>query len=123
VPHTVRSFFAGLKKRQDIGVQVLEHVRQVGPNKEGASGFYTVYHIAGWRPAERFRVRRGRVAGPGPRFSTRTGLTCASRHGGADLAGPAEGRLSFNQDAWIRRESGRCRSISHRPHLGQCMAS
>ncbi|WP_240048408.1 DUF3489 domain-containing protein [Crenalkalicoccus roseus] len=46
-PHTVRGFFAGLKKRQGIAVEVLERVRQVGPNKEGARGSYTVYHIAG----------------------------------------------------------------------------
>lgn len=46
-PHTVRGFFAGLKKRQRIEVQVLERVRMVGPNKEGAKGSYTVYHIAG----------------------------------------------------------------------------
>lgn len=45
-PHTVRGFFAGLKKRQGIAVAVLERVRQVGPNKEGARGSYTVYHIA-----------------------------------------------------------------------------
>ncbi|MCK8787254.1 DUF3489 domain-containing protein [Roseomonas sp. NAR14] len=45
-PHTVRGFFAGLKKRQGIEVSVLERVRQVGPNKEGAKGSYTVYHIA-----------------------------------------------------------------------------
>ncbi|MGG5819627.1 DUF3489 domain-containing protein [Falsiroseomonas sp. HW251] len=44
--HTVRGFFAGLKKRQGIEVQVLERVRQVGPNKEGARGSYTVYHLA-----------------------------------------------------------------------------
>jgi hypothetical protein len=43
--HTVRGFFAGLKKRQGIGVQVLERVRQVGPSKEGARGSYTVYHL------------------------------------------------------------------------------
>ncbi|MCO6415168.1 DUF3489 domain-containing protein [Roseomonas sp. OT10] len=43
--HTVRGFFAGLKKRQGIEVQVLERVRQVGPNKEGAKGSYTVYHL------------------------------------------------------------------------------
>jgi hypothetical protein len=43
--HTVRGFFAGLKKRQRIEVQVLERVRQVGPNKEGARGSYTVYHL------------------------------------------------------------------------------
>jgi hypothetical protein len=43
--HTVRGFFAGLKKRQGIEVQVLERVRQVGPNKKGARGSYTVYHL------------------------------------------------------------------------------
>ena len=43
--HTVRGFFAGLKKRQGIEVQVLERVRLVGPNKEGARGSYTVYHL------------------------------------------------------------------------------
>ncbi|WP_240790067.1 DUF3489 domain-containing protein [Roseomonas sp. HF4] len=43
--HTVRGFFAGLKKRQGIEVQVLERVRQVGPNREGARGSYTVYHL------------------------------------------------------------------------------
>ncbi|MCZ8150137.1 MAG: ParB/Srx family N-terminal domain-containing protein [Roseomonas sp.] len=43
--HTVRGFFAGLKKRQGIEVQVLERVRQVGPNKEGARGSCTVYHL------------------------------------------------------------------------------
>ncbi|MBX6744926.1 MAG: DUF3489 domain-containing protein, partial [Acetobacteraceae bacterium] len=42
-PHTVRGFFAGLKKRQGIAVTVLERVRQVGPNREGAKGSYTVY--------------------------------------------------------------------------------
>jgi hypothetical protein len=46
-PHTVRGFFAGLKKRQGIAVEVLERVRQVGPNKEGAKGSYTVYAAAG----------------------------------------------------------------------------
>lgn len=46
-PHTVRSFFAGLKKRQGIAVEVLERVRQVGPNKEGAKGSYSVYRVAG----------------------------------------------------------------------------
>jgi hypothetical protein len=43
--HTVRGFFAGLKKK-GIEVTVLERVRQVGPNKEGARGSYTVYTIA-----------------------------------------------------------------------------
>jgi hypothetical protein len=44
--HTVRGFFAGLKKKGHT-VEVLERVRQVGPNKEGARGSYTVYRIAG----------------------------------------------------------------------------
>ena len=44
--HTVRGFFAGLKKK-GIAVTVLERVRQVGPNKEGAKGSYTVYRSAG----------------------------------------------------------------------------
>ncbi len=43
--HTVRGFFAGLKKR-GIEVSVLERIRQVGPNKAGAKGSYTVYRVA-----------------------------------------------------------------------------
>uniref|UniRef100_UPI0011847083 DUF3489 domain-containing protein n=1 Tax=Elioraea rosea TaxID=2492390 RepID=UPI0011847083 len=45
-PHTVRGYLAGLKKR-GIGVEVLERVRQVGPNKQGAKGSYSIYRIAG----------------------------------------------------------------------------
>lgn len=45
-PHTVRGFFAGLKKRQGITVLAAERVRQVGPNKEGAKGSFTIYRIA-----------------------------------------------------------------------------
>jgi hypothetical protein len=44
--HTVRGFFAGLKKRQGIAVEVLERVRQVGPNKEGAKGSFSIYRVA-----------------------------------------------------------------------------
>ena len=44
--HTVRGFFAGLKKRQGIEVKVLERIRQVGPNKQGAKGSYSIYGIA-----------------------------------------------------------------------------
>jgi hypothetical protein len=44
--HTVRGFLAGLK-RKGITVAVLERVRQVGPNKEGAKGSYSVYRAAG----------------------------------------------------------------------------
>lgn len=43
--HTVRGFFAGLKKKGHT-VEVLERIRQVGPNKEGARGSYTIYKIA-----------------------------------------------------------------------------
>jgi Protein of unknown function (DUF3489) len=43
--HTVRGFFAGLKKK-GIAVAVLERVRQVGPNKAGAKGSYSIYRIA-----------------------------------------------------------------------------
>jgi hypothetical protein len=44
--HTVRGFFAGLKTRQGIAVEVAERVRQVGPGKEGAKGSYSIYRIA-----------------------------------------------------------------------------
>ena len=42
--HTVRGFFAGLKKKGHA-VEVLERIRQVGPNRESARGSYTVYHL------------------------------------------------------------------------------
>jgi hypothetical protein len=45
-PHTVRGFFAGLKKRQGISVIAAERIRMVGPNKEGAKGSYSIYRIA-----------------------------------------------------------------------------
>ncbi|WP_372624330.1 DUF3489 domain-containing protein [Falsiroseomonas sp.] len=44
--HTVRGFFAGLKKRQGIAVKVAERIRQVGPGKNGARGSYSIYRIA-----------------------------------------------------------------------------
>jgi hypothetical protein len=44
--HTVRGFFAGLKRRQGITVIAAERIRQVGPNREGARGSYTIYRIA-----------------------------------------------------------------------------
>jgi hypothetical protein len=44
-PHTVRGFLAGLAKK-GMNLHVLERVRQVGPNKTGAKGSYTVYHVA-----------------------------------------------------------------------------
>ena len=44
--HTVRGFFAGLKKKGHL-VEVLERVREIGPNKEGARGSYTVYCLPG----------------------------------------------------------------------------
>jgi hypothetical protein len=43
--HTVRGFFASLKKR-GITVTALDRIRQVGPNKQGAKGSYTIYRIA-----------------------------------------------------------------------------
>ena len=43
-PHTVRGFLAGLAKK-GIRVSVLERVRQVGPNRTGAKGSYTVYRV------------------------------------------------------------------------------
>jgi hypothetical protein len=45
VPNTVRGFFAGLKKKGHA-VEVRERIRQVGPNKTGAKGSYTVYALA-----------------------------------------------------------------------------
>jgi predicted ArsR family transcriptional regulator len=45
-PHTVRGFFAGLKKRQGIAVTAAESVRQVGPAKAGAKGSFTIYRAA-----------------------------------------------------------------------------
>ena len=44
--HTVHGFFAGLKKRQGITVEIAERIRQVGPNKQGAKGSYTTYRVA-----------------------------------------------------------------------------
>jgi predicted transcriptional regulator len=44
-PHTVRGFFAGLKKRQGIVAEAAERIRQVGPDKQGAKGSYTIYRI------------------------------------------------------------------------------
>ena len=43
--HTVRGFFAGLKKKGHA-VEVLERVRQVGTGKQGAKGSYSIYRIA-----------------------------------------------------------------------------
>jgi hypothetical protein len=44
-PHTVRGFLAGLA-RKGITIEVLERVRQIGPNKTGAKGSYSIYRIA-----------------------------------------------------------------------------
>jgi hypothetical protein len=44
--HTVRGFFAGLKKK-GITVIAAERIRQVGPNKEGARGSFTIYRVEG----------------------------------------------------------------------------
>jgi hypothetical protein len=44
--HTVRGFLAGLK-RKGITVAVLQRIRQVGPDREGAKGSFSVYRIVG----------------------------------------------------------------------------
>jgi hypothetical protein len=41
--HTVRGFFAGLKRRQGLAVEVVERVRQV--RTEGAKCSYSVHRI------------------------------------------------------------------------------
>jgi len=43
-PHTVRGFLAGVAKK-GITIEVLERVRQVGSNKQGAKGSYSVYRL------------------------------------------------------------------------------
>ncbi|MBX9750955.1 MAG: DUF3489 domain-containing protein [Roseococcus sp.] len=43
--NTVRGFLAGLKKKGHA-VEVLERIRQVGPNKTGAKGSFTIYALA-----------------------------------------------------------------------------
>jgi len=42
--HTVRGFFAGLKKK-GYAVEVRDRIRQVGPNKTGAKGSFTIYAL------------------------------------------------------------------------------
>jgi hypothetical protein len=44
-PHTVRGFLAGLAKK-GMAVEVVERVRQIGPNKAGARGSYSIYRIS-----------------------------------------------------------------------------
>jgi hypothetical protein len=43
--HTVRGFFAGLKKKGHA-VEVRDRIREVGPNKTGAKGSFTIYALA-----------------------------------------------------------------------------
>jgi hypothetical protein len=43
-PHTVPGFLAGVAKK-GITIEVLECVHQVGPNKQGAKGSYSVYRL------------------------------------------------------------------------------
>lgn len=43
--NAARAHMAALK-RQGINVQVLERIRCVGPNRSGAKGSFTVYHVA-----------------------------------------------------------------------------
>ncbi|WP_421989947.1 DUF3489 domain-containing protein [Roseococcus sp.] len=43
--HTIRGFFAGLKKK-GLPVQVLQRVKQVSAGKQGAKGSYSIYRVA-----------------------------------------------------------------------------
>ncbi|MBY0338446.1 MAG: DUF3489 domain-containing protein [Acetobacteraceae bacterium] len=43
--HTVRGFFAGLRKRHGVAVEAAERVRQVGAGRQGSKGSFTVYRI------------------------------------------------------------------------------
>jgi hypothetical protein len=45
-PHTVRGLLAGLAKK-GIKVGVLDRIHQVGPNRQGAKGSYSIYRLAG----------------------------------------------------------------------------
>ena len=42
--HTVRGFLAELKLK-GVAIEPIERVRQVGANKQGAKGSYTVYRL------------------------------------------------------------------------------
>jgi predicted transcriptional regulator len=42
--HTVRGFFAELTKKGHA-VEVLERIGQIGPNKAGAKGSFTIDHM------------------------------------------------------------------------------
>jgi hypothetical protein len=44
-PHTVRGFLANLAKK-GVRVEALNRIRQIGPNKAGAKGGYTVYRVS-----------------------------------------------------------------------------
>ncbi|MEA2789799.1 MAG: hypothetical protein QOG73_2205, partial [Acetobacteraceae bacterium] len=44
--HTVRGFLAGLARR-GIKLEVLDRVRQVGADRQGAKGSYTIYRVSG----------------------------------------------------------------------------
>ncbi|WP_218128097.1 DUF3489 domain-containing protein [Belnapia rosea] len=43
--HTVRGFFAGLKRRQGIAARLLSGSGRSVPARKGAKGSYTVYRI------------------------------------------------------------------------------
>jgi hypothetical protein len=76
-PHTVRGFLAGLKKR-GLDLQVLERIRRVSPDKQGANG-----RQGRWQPRRRpFRLGQFRVP--------------LGRRGG--LYGLASGRVSLLRD-------------------------
>lgn len=42
--HMVRGIFAG--RKMGNAVEVLERVRQIGPNRQGAKCSYTIYRLA-----------------------------------------------------------------------------
>jgi hypothetical protein len=70
-PHTVRGFLAGLKKR-GIQVSVLERIRQVGPNKEGAHGSFTVYRVDARGPAAPKSLHPAGISAGGSSVSANT---------------------------------------------------
>jgi hypothetical protein len=43
-PHTVRGCLAGLAKKGTT-VEVLDRIHQVGPDKQGAKGSYSIYRV------------------------------------------------------------------------------
>lgn len=44
--HTIRGFLS-IQKKKGVKIDILDRVRMVGPNREGAKGSFTVYRVAG----------------------------------------------------------------------------